>query len=121
MRSVRHGESLPADGLAGGQRGPRRLVVGLDRRHVLGQGELEAAVAVDVAVGDVVGHLADGPAAGAVFGVELRVGEPGDAFGDEVAEQAGAEGQCDECGDRSQEDRNVTLPQVEVEVHLLTT
>ena len=47
---------------------------------VFGEGELETDVGVHVAVGDVMGDLADGPATVAVRRVELRVGESADGL-----------------------------------------
>jgi len=63
-----------------GERGPGGLVVWLDGGPIFGEGELEANVAVGVAVGDVVHELADGPATVAVGRVDLRVVEAGDGF-----------------------------------------
>ena len=37
--------------------------------------EAEADIAVEVAIGDMVHHLADGPAARAIWGIELLPGE----------------------------------------------
>jgi len=56
--------------------GPFRLVVGLDRRLVFGERQAEADIAVEVAVGDVVYHLAGRPAVRAIGRVELLRGEP---------------------------------------------
>ena len=61
-----------------GELGPAVFGVGLDGGLVLGQAELEADVGVHVAVRHVMDHLADGPAAVAVGGVELPVVEAGD-------------------------------------------
>ncbi len=66
----------PLDGRGGVvQGGPGLLVVGLDGGPVLGEGEANADDGVHVAVGDVVDELADGPAAFAVWRVELLVAE----------------------------------------------
>jgi hypothetical protein len=53
------------------QLGPAGLVVGLYRRRLFGERELEPHVAVEVAVGEMVDDLADGPAAGAVRASEV--------------------------------------------------
>jgi hypothetical protein len=58
-----------------GQLRPSGFFVGFDRRCVLGRGELHADVRVQVAVGDVMDHLADRPAAGTVRRIELRIVE----------------------------------------------
>src|ERR1700690_715333 len=64
------------DGLARiGQLRPPILHVGLDGRPVFGQRELESHVRVHVAVGEVMDHLPNRPAAFAISCVELRVGE----------------------------------------------
>ncbi len=54
---------------------PGGLVVGLDGRPVFSEGELRSDVCVGVAVGDVMHELANGPAAFAVGGVELRLSQ----------------------------------------------
>src|SRR5262245_52230124 len=56
--------------------GPGRLVVALDLRLVLRDGELEAHVAVEVAVGKVVDDLPDGPPGGSIGSLELVTVEP---------------------------------------------
>ena len=58
-----------------GQQGPGVLVVGLDGGLVFGEGEAEADEGVHVGIGDVVDELADGPAAVAVGGVQVRFTE----------------------------------------------
>ncbi len=55
--------------------GPCSFVVGLDRRPVLRERELEPHIAVDVTVGDMVDELAYRPAAFAIGSIELRVVE----------------------------------------------
>ena len=55
--------------------GPGGLVVGFDGRPVLGQSEADADEGVHVAVCKVVDYLAERPAAGAVGGVQLSVGQ----------------------------------------------
>ena len=57
---------------------PRGLVVRFDDRLGFGERQPETDVAVQVAVGDVVYYLADGPPARAVRRVELRLPEPRD-------------------------------------------
>ena len=49
---------------------PRSFVVGFDGRRFLGQRQPEADVTVDVAIGNVVNHLASRPAAFAVLEIE---------------------------------------------------
>src|SRR5688572_4120879 len=60
-----------------GEARPLGLVVGNDRRTVLGQGEAEPRGGVHVAVRDVVGDLAHGPAALAVRGLQLVLVQSG--------------------------------------------
>ena len=76
MEGIQDGEAEPERrGDAVGEFGPELFFVGLDRGIVLGEGEAEAAVGIDVAVGDVVDELANGPAAVAIGRGELLVGE----------------------------------------------
>ena len=58
------------------QFGPQRFIVSIDGGRALGERELETDVAVDVAVGEVMDHLAYGPATGTVACVELLFVEP---------------------------------------------
>jgi hypothetical protein len=58
--------------------GPGVFVVGLDGGHVFREGPLGADVGVELAVGQVVNDLADGPATVAIRRVELFGGEAGD-------------------------------------------
>jgi hypothetical protein len=58
--------------------GPGGFVVWLDGGLDLGESKSPADVGVHVAVGDVMGHLANGPAAFAIRGVDLRVAEARD-------------------------------------------
>ena len=83
----------PLDGGGGVMEGgPGGLVVGLDGGPVFGEGEADTYDGVYVAVRDVVDDLTEGPAAFAVWGVELRVSEALDG----VAEFAGEIGEgCD--------------------------
>jgi hypothetical protein len=77
------------------QRGPGGLVVGLDGRPVLGEGEAYSDEGVHVAVGDVVDELPDSPAAFAVGRVEVGVLQAFDSvaqFGWEIGQSSdGAE------------------------------
>src|SRR5262249_12956402 len=57
---------------------PAPVVIRLDRRHVLRQRPLEADVAVDVTVRDVVDDLADRPVF--IARVELPLAQPGDSL-----------------------------------------
>jgi len=66
--------------------GPGVFVVGLDGGRVFGEGEFDAKEGVHVGVGDVVDELADGPAAVAVGGSELRVVEVVDGVAEVVGE-----------------------------------
>ena len=50
-----------------------------------------------------------------------RIREPGDSVGDEIAEQLRTQRQRDQRCDRSQEHGDVPFPQLEVQVHLVTT
>ena len=76
MEGIEDVEAKPERrGGAIGEFGPELFFVGLDRGVVLGEGEAEAAVGIDVAVGDVVDELANGPAAVAIGRGELLVGE----------------------------------------------
>lgn len=52
---------------------PARFVVGLDDRRILSQGPLEPYVTVDVAVGQVMNDLANGPVA--IWRIQLFVGQ----------------------------------------------
>ena len=61
-----------------GQLSPELLVVGLDAWLVLRQRELETAIRVQMAVGDMVHDLPNSPAVVTVRRVELRFVEPGD-------------------------------------------
>ena len=70
------------------QLGPGGFVVGLDGGPVLSERELEADVGVGVAVGDVMHHLAHGPAAVAIGRVELRVAEARDGRAQALGQQA---------------------------------
>lgn len=58
-----------------GQLGPPSLFGRLDRGRVLGERQADASVGVEVAVGDEVHHLPDGPPAGPVRRIELGVVE----------------------------------------------
>ena len=71
-----------------GQARPRGLVVRLDGGPILGERELEADEGVGVAVGEVMHHLADGPAAVAIGRVELSFAEAGDRGAQALGEQA---------------------------------
>ena len=59
---------------------PGGFVIRLDGRPVFSEGELRSYVSVGVAVGDVMHELANGPAALAVGGVELRLGQSIDSL-----------------------------------------
>ena len=61
------------------QLGPTLLIIGLDDRLLLGKRPLEADIAVQVAVGDVVGDLPKRPASRAVRRVELLFGQPAES------------------------------------------
>ena len=71
-----------------GQARPGGLVVGLDGGPILGERELEADKGIGVAVGEVMHHLANGPAAVAIGRVELRVVEAGDRRAQTLGKQA---------------------------------
>src|SRR5437899_11622368 len=58
--------------------GPLLLLVGSDRRSILGEPPLEAQVRVHVAVGQMMGDLPDGPSALAIRRVELSIVETDD-------------------------------------------
>ena len=78
MQAFDHGQrNLHRQPAAVCQVGPGCFVVRLDRGPILGKRQLEANVAVRVAVGHVVDHLAQCPAALTVRGIELRVAQPG--------------------------------------------
>ena len=66
--------------------GPGVFVVGLDDGVVFGEGKFDAEDGVHVGVGDVVDELADGPAAVAVGGSELRVVEVVDGVAEVIGE-----------------------------------
>ncbi len=92
MERRRESQARVDGGGAGvGELGPELLVVGLDGGPILGEGEADADVGIHVAVGDVVDELADGPAAVAIGGVELRVVQAGDG-GAEIFRQGGEDG-----------------------------
>src|SRR5436305_10296341 len=68
---------------------PCRFVVGLYRRLVFGERELESAVRIHVAVGDVMRNLLHGPPTGSIWSLQLvprqsgnRVAEIARRFGD---------------------------------------
>ena len=82
-----------------GQIGPGGLVVGLDGGPILGERQLEADIGVGVAVGQVMHHLARGPAAFAVGRIELGVAQAGD--GGPQAFGSGAGYQCARRGCRA--------------------
>ena len=68
--------------------GPGGFVVWLDSGLDLGESKTPADVGVHVAIGDVMGHLANGPATFAIRSVDLRVAEAGDSG----AESGGSSG-----------------------------
>src|ERR1019366_9201858 len=63
-----------------GQFRPGLLIVGADSGLRLGERQAQADIAVHVAVGDVVDSLADGPTAGPVWGIELRIVQAADGI-----------------------------------------
>ena len=66
---------------------PCGLVVGLDGRPILSQGELKADVAISVAVGNMMHNLAHGPSAVAVRRIKLGVAKSVDGRAKSLGQQ----------------------------------
>src|ERR1035437_5290972 len=69
--------------------GPAIFIVGADhRRFVLGQCELEPNIRIGVTIGDVMHCLPNGPAAGTVFSIKLRIDKTAGGSGEPSRELA---------------------------------
>ena len=57
--------------------GPRSFFIGVDRRGIFGEREPDSLVAIEVTVREMVDNLTNGPTAGAIWGIKLRLTQPG--------------------------------------------
>lgn len=73
-----HQRRLNGTGARIGKLSPEGLVIGLDGGFGFSDRELGANVPIDVRVGELMNHLANGPAFRAIRRIQLRAGEPGD-------------------------------------------